>query len=81
MAKEENVQTIDNKDNKQYSNKRELVRFIVTGVVCALLDFLVSYGSLALFNKMGFSGIGATAVSTTLGFILGVVVNYILSTF
>lgn len=69
------------KEKKKLSNKRELVRFIITGVACALLDFLVSYGSLALLNKMGLTGIPATAISTTLGFILGVIANYLLSTY
>lgn len=81
MENQENIHTVDNIENKQYSNKREVGRFIVSGIVCALLDFLVSYGTLALFNKLGFQGFGANAVSTTLGFIIGVVANYLLSTY
>ena len=69
------------KEQKKISRKRELVRFIITGVACALLDFLVSYASLALLKKVGIVGFGATAISTTLGFIIGVVANYLLSTF
>ena len=63
------------------SRGKELVRFIITGLVCALVDFLVSYGVLALLNKAGMTGFWATAISTTCGFIFGVILNYLLSTF
>ncbi|MCR4879499.1 MAG: GtrA family protein [Bacilli bacterium] len=66
---------------EKISTGNELVRFLVTGVICALLDFLTSYGVLALLNKAGMTGFWATAISTTCGFIVGVVLNYLLSTF
>ena len=66
---------------KKISTGNEVVRFIITGAACALLDFLTSYGVLALLNKAGLQGFWATAISTTCGFIVGVILNYILSTF
>ena len=72
---------MENEAKKHVSTGNELIRFLVTGVVCALVDFLVSYGVLALCNKLGLDGVAATAISTTAGFIVGVALNYILSTF
>lgn len=66
---------------EKISTGNELLRFIVTGIICALIDFLVSYGVLALLNANGLVGFWATAISTTCGFIVGVAVNYLLSTF
>ena len=68
-------------EEKKISRGNELIRFIITGLVCALIDFLTSYGVLALCNKGGLQGFWATAISTTCGFILGVIANYLLSTF
>lgn len=68
-------------NENKISRGNELFRFIVTGIVCALIDFLISYGVLALLNKAGLEGIAANAISTTCGFIVGVIVNYLLSTF
>ena len=68
-------------NEKELSTGNELVRFIVTGIICALVDFLISYGVLALLNSGGLQGFWATAISTTCGFLVGVAVNYLLSTF
>ena len=68
-------------EEKKISTGNELVRFIITGALCALVDFLTSYGVLALLNHAGLSGFWATAISTTCGFIIGVTLNYLLSTF
>lgn len=81
MEKEEIKNNEEVKEEKKLSRGRELVRFVVTGLVCALVDFLISYAVLALLNKVGLSGVWATAISTTCGFIFGVILNYILSTF
>ena len=82
---EEELKTPQNEENKTEEKKistgNELVRFIVTGILCALLDFASSYGVLALLNKLGLEGFWATAISTTVGFIIGVTVNYLLSTY
>lgn len=77
---EKNENQIEEKDEK-ISTGNELVRFVITGLACALLDFLVSYGMLALLNKLGLQGFLATAISTTFGFLFGVALNYILSTY
>ena len=69
------------KEQKKLSTGRELVRFIVTGILCALVDFASSYGVLAILNKCGIYGFLATALSTPVGFIIGVILNYILSTY
>lgn len=60
-------------------NLWELVKFLITGVVCALADFLTT----SLFLKIC-SGLPATAqsaISLLAGFIVGVTLNYILSTY
>ena len=61
-------------------NLWELAKFLITGVVCALADFLTT----ALFLKIC-AGIPyetlKSAISLLAGFIVGVTLNYILSTF
>ena len=61
-------------------NLWELIKFLITGVVCALADFLTT----ALFLRIC-AGIEAealkSAISLLAGFIVGVTLNYILSTF
>ena len=68
-------------NEKKISTGNEVFRFIITGIICALVDFLVSYGVLALLNANGLEGFWATAISTSCGFIVGVAINYLLSTF
>ena len=61
-------------------NMWELAKFLITGVICAAADFLTT----ALFLKIfGFLEIEAlkSAISLLAGFIVGVILNYILSTF
>ena len=69
------------KEEKKISTGNELIRFIVTGLVCALVDLATMSGVLAILNAAGLQGVWATAISTTAGFLLGVILNYILSTF
>ena len=60
-------------------NLWELAKFLITGVVCALADFLTT----SLFLKIC-SGLPATAqsaISLLAGFLVGVTLNYILSTY
>ena len=66
---------------EKISTGNELIRFIITGAVCALIDFFTSYGILALLNKVGLQGFWATAISTTCGFVVAVIINYLLSTY
>ena len=81
MENEELKQNEELVEEKKISRGQELLRFIITGLVCALLDFLATYLVLALLNKVGLQGFWATAISTTFGFLVGVTLNYILSTF
>ena len=65
---------MDKKDNLW-----ELVKFLITGVVCAIADFLTT----SLFLKIcaGLPLTAQSAIALLAGFIVGVTLNYILSTF
>ena len=60
-------------------NMWELVKFLITGVVCAIADYLTS----VLFLKIcgGLPDALKSAISLLAGFIVGITLNYILSTF
>lgn len=60
-------------------NLWELIKFLITGVVCAIADYLTS----VLFLKIcaGLPEALKSAISLLAGFIVGVTLNYILSTF
>ena len=60
-------------------NLWELVKFLITGVVCAIADFLTT----SLFLKIcaGLPLTAQSAIALLAGFIVGVTLNYILSTF
>ena len=62
----------------------ELVRFAITGIVCSLLDYLVCQLIILAFGNIpGISSLSwlVTAISTALGFVVGVIANYFLSTY
>lgn len=59
----------------------ELVRFCITGVACALLDYLICQLIILAFKGVPNFNVGVTIISTTCGFIGGVILNYILSTY
>lgn len=66
----------DKKTNRGW----ELVRFLICGVAAALTDYLFSQLMvLALHNAL--PTIWVTIISTAVGFIFGVAVNYLISTF
>ena len=69
--------SIDRKTNRGL----EILRFLVTGIVCAIADFIVSYFVLAGLVKTGMESGWANALSIAAGFVIGVILNYILSTF
>ncbi len=69
--------SIDRKTNRGL----EILRFLVTGIVCALVDFVVSYFVLAGLVKTGMDNGWANALSIAVGFLVSVVLNYLLSTF
>jgi len=68
---------MENSKDKKIS--LELLRFLVTGIVCALLDFLIC--KLLLAACGGLPSWAANVISTICGFIVGVTVNYLLSTY
>ena len=66
-------------ETQKISRKSEVIRFIITGLVCAIADFLVT--ELFLFILKDLNDIAKGVISTLAGFVVGVVLNYILSTF
>jgi len=60
-------------------NLWEFVKFLITGVVCAAADFLTT--SLFLRICEGLPKAAQSAISLLAGFIVGVILNYILSTY
>ena len=69
--------SIDRKTNRGL----EILRFLVTGIVCALIDFVVSYFVLAGLVKAGMESGWANALSIAVGFLVSVIINYLLSTY
>ena len=66
-------------EEKKISVGNEVIRFAISGLVCAIFDFLVSELFLTLLASS--NDIIKGIISTTAGFIVGVIMNYILSTF
>ena len=58
---------------------KEIIRFLITGCICALLDFLVCYLVNALFKNIITIEPILVALYTLCGFIVGVLANYLLS--
>ncbi len=67
---------IDKKTNRGL----ELVRFLICGVAAALTDYLFSQLMVLLLHNH-LSEVWVTILSTAVGFIFGVIVNYLISTF
>ena len=65
--------------NNQNNNRWELIKFLITGAACAIADYLTS----VLFLKIcgGLPEALKSAISLLAGFIVGVILNYILSTY
>ena len=69
-------------ENYCYSNKLfyEVFRFLIVGLIAAVFDFLLCY----IFQFIIFKGnvnVYVTVISTIMGFLIGVVINYLLSTY
>ena len=64
---------------KNKENLWELIKFLITGVICALADFLTTSLFLKICN--GLPTTAQSAISLLAGFLVGVTLNYILSTF
>ena len=64
-------------------NRLELVRFLICGLAAAITDYLFCQLVILIFNKSGVNigWVALTTISTIIGFIFGVAVNYLLSTF
>ena len=67
---------VDKKTNRGI----ELVRFLICGLAAALTDYLVAQLFVLLLHNV-LSNIWTTVISTAVGFIFGVAVNYLISTF
>lgn len=69
-------------ENRTYSNKLfwEIFRFAIVGLIAAVFDFLISFVFQFLIFKGGTSWY-VTGVSTVCGFAVGVVINYLMSTY
>ncbi len=60
----------------------ELLRFCITGLVAALFDYITCQLIILAFNNSGdFNTYLITGISTGCGFIIGVIINYLMSTF
>lgn len=66
--------------DKKTSRGWELIRFLICGVAAALTDYLFCQLIVLLLHKH-LSEIWVTIISTAVGFIFGVIVNYLISTF
>ncbi|HHT66995.1 MAG TPA: hypothetical protein GX010_02040 [Erysipelotrichaceae bacterium] len=67
------------KQQKNISLTNELVRFLITGLLCAAADFLTT--SLFLMILKNLPTTLQSALSLLAGFIVGVILNYLLSTY
>lgn len=78
------------KEESRVSKGSEVFRFIVVGVLCTIIDFLVQYGFGRLFvnnlslegkvgDVLGWGSYVATAIGVTVGFLVSVIVNFIFS--
>lgn len=62
------------------SRGHELIRFIICGLASAITDYLASQVIIFIVNG-NMEEVPLTILSTAIGFIFGVVINYLLSTF
>lgn len=69
---------VTSKKNKQLS---EIIRFVVVGLTAAIIDFLFSFLTSFTVQKMGLpaTSVWCTVIATAVGFIISIIVNYILS--
>lgn len=75
----------NNLTNKQYSNRMEVLRFLIVGIIATIFDLLTKLivntvigDSLNSLNDGNFT---KTFLGYLAGFIVGVIINYLLSTF
>ena len=65
---------------KENNNLWELIKFLITGAVCAIADFLTTSLFLRIFGWLTIEAL-KSAIALLAGFIVGVILNYILSTY
>ena len=72
-------------EKKKYSNKLEILRFVIVGVIATTVDLIIKIIiNTAIgdsFNHLNNGDSLKTFIGYTCGFLIGVVVNYLLSTF
>ena len=66
--------------DRKKSKKWELIRFLICGVAAALTDYLACQVMIMIIGS-NMDKTWLTIVSTAVGFIFGVIVNYLLSTY
>lgn len=64
----------------KYSNKKEILRFIVVGLIATVIDFLTKILITSVIGN-ALDDVYKQLIGYTCGFTLGVIVNYVLSTF
>ena len=70
-------------EKEKNNNLWELAKFLITGVVCAIADFLTTALFLKIFDFLKDKNLDwlQSAIALLAGFIVGVTLKYILSTF
>ena len=68
------------KQNRDKKISLEIIRFLITGIVCAIADFLTSFGVKEALFALETEWL-KIAIYTFCGFIVGVILNYFLSTY
>lgn len=63
------------------STKMEIVRFLITGVICTLIDFIVVSLVSGIIPSITINIYLKNAIATLIGFSVSVIVNYFLSAF
>lgn len=66
-------------DAHKQSLKLEIIRFVIVGVICTILDLGVNLLFMAVLPES--IGMWRSAIAITFGFIVGVISNYLFSTF
>lgn len=67
------------KEERKLSKKYELIRFLICGVAAALADYL--FAQLVILVTGSLDAAWKTVISTAVGFVVGVIVNYLISTY
>lgn len=69
-------------ENRTYSNKLfwEIFRFVIVGLIAAIFDFTTCMAVQFIAFK-DITAVYVTLVSTACGFIIGVIINYLMSTY